>query len=303
MTARLLAGLLCAELACATPQTVSPPSFSVPFDFIRNQIVLDVRVRGGSSLRMLLDTAGAPSAVDLATADRIGLPIDRGATGVAEGVGADRVRMFASRLEDVELGGRSFGNLDAVALDLGSIAERFGQPIHGILGQGFLEGRIVQIDYPGRTLRFFTDEEAARHVAERRGRDIYVARLIVPPGEVGPLLEVHVDGTRVDATLDTGSSLGLELDPRLAEELDLARPSTDPDDRSVIGARGRADVGTARARVITLGTKRWENVAVTVRPMGDDLRRGNLGNALLRTLVVTVDDKSGTLRFTDPTTR
>jgi hypothetical protein len=120
MTVRFLLSLLCAELACAAPQTVSPGTFSVPFDFIRNQIVLDVRVRGGSSLRMLLDTAGAPSAVDLATADRIGLPIDRGATGVAEGVGADRVRMFASRLEDVELGGRSFGHLDAVALDLGS---------------------------------------------------------------------------------------------------------------------------------------------------------------------------------------
>ena len=37
------------------------------------------------------------------------------------------------------------------------MSERFGKPIHGVLGHSLLSGRIVQIDYPNRILRFYSE--------------------------------------------------------------------------------------------------------------------------------------------------
>jgi hypothetical protein len=47
----------------------------IPFDFVRNEIILQVKVDGKGPFNMMLDTGTDPSAVDLATAKELGLEL------------------------------------------------------------------------------------------------------------------------------------------------------------------------------------------------------------------------------------
>jgi len=59
---------------------------TVPFDFSRHAIGLDVTVKG-APLYMILDTGVDPSAIDLKRAEALGLPIQRDNAGEASGEG------------------------------------------------------------------------------------------------------------------------------------------------------------------------------------------------------------------------
>src|SRR6185369_12357626 len=47
----------------------------IPFDFYRNEIILQVKVNGKGPFNMMLDTGTDPSVIDLATAKDIGLKL------------------------------------------------------------------------------------------------------------------------------------------------------------------------------------------------------------------------------------
>src|SRR6266852_2201427 len=51
------------------------PSAEVPFEFLRNQIVVQVKIAGKGPFNMLFDTDTDPSAIDLATARELGLQV------------------------------------------------------------------------------------------------------------------------------------------------------------------------------------------------------------------------------------
>src|SRR5258708_14852279 len=56
-------------------QTRSAP-VEVPFEFVANQIIVQVKLAGKGPYSMLLDTNTDPSAIDLATARELGLKLD-----------------------------------------------------------------------------------------------------------------------------------------------------------------------------------------------------------------------------------
>jgi hypothetical protein len=208
---------------------------------MRRQIVLPVRIGARGPFYVLLDTAGSPSAVDLTTALELGFPVDTTLSGEASGVGEERVSIFAAELPTVEIGGAAFGDLDAVALDLSRISERMGRPILGILGYGLLEGRIVQIDYPGRTVRFFAEPP------ETQG---WRVPLVFLEDGFEPLVDVTVNGRPIRVTMDTGSSLALEVFPAGLERAGLESiASRAAGDTTAIGARGN---GILQHFVVTL---------------------------------------------------
>ena len=47
----------------------------VPFEFFRNEIIVQVKVNGVGPFNMMLDTGTNPSAIDLATAKDLGLKL------------------------------------------------------------------------------------------------------------------------------------------------------------------------------------------------------------------------------------
>jgi hypothetical protein len=301
---RLAVGLLAAALAsgCA-PDTPAPidTAHEVPFRFERNQILLEVELNGHGPYTVLLDTAGDPSAVDLATAREASLPLDTTAVGEASGVGGERVPIYLSGITGLAIGGRAFGDTDALAIDLSAISERLGEPLHGLLGHGFLEGRIVQIDYPARRVRFYDSSDAARQASRDRGEEVLVLPLEFRPGDIAPWFDVHVGSEPVRVTLDTGSSLGLELYAPATARLGLETLRDSAETGSVLGARGSAEIATTTLDSVRLGTHTVLEAPVAFSDRADEgEREGNLGNRLLNHFVLTLDYVADTLRFSLP---
>jgi hypothetical protein len=142
--------LVSSALSKAQTQT---PIAEVPFEFVHNQVVLQVKIGGAGPFNMLLDTDTDPSAIDLATARHLGLKLSgKGRQGT--GGGTDLNLAYETRLPLVEVGAVTARDVYAAAINLEKIGDRMGRPVHGVLGHSFLQGRIFQIDYPKRKVRF-----------------------------------------------------------------------------------------------------------------------------------------------------
>jgi predicted aspartyl protease len=285
--------------SCGPPATDA--ALEIPFRFEHNQVLVEVEVSGQGPFTMLLDTAGDPSAIDLATARGIGLAVDTTRVGEASGVGGQRVPIYPTSLTGLALGGRGFGDEEALALDLSSLSDRLGEPLHGILGYGFLRDRITQIDYVAGTVRFFDTPEEARSVSQVRGREVLVLPLELRPGDIAPWFDVHLNGGTVRVTLDTGSSLGLELYPAAAERLGLQELREQAEAGSVVGARGAAAIATTTIDSLRIGSHTIRDPELVFSDRNDQgPREGNLGNRILRHFVLTLDYVADTLRFAVP---
>jgi predicted aspartyl protease len=275
--------------ACSTGE--SPPAaegLSVPFDLVRNQIVMQVMIGDEGPFNMLLDTAVNPSAVDLATAEGAGLAVDRERSGEASGTGNDRVTVFATEITGLRIGGREFEPIQSLAVDMTALGERLGRPLHGVLGYSFLSTRAVRIDYPDRRVHIFDGpapsieaDDAFEMAMERDGTDV-----IVQP--------VYLDGHPLRVTLDTGSSLTLEVYGHAAERIGIDALKATADSGTVRGARGDATILTTTADSLRIGRHTATGVEITF-PERDRELDGNLGNGFLKDFVLTVDYVAGRL--------
>ena len=127
----------------------------MPFDFHRNEIIVRVEVNDRGPFDMMLDTWTDPSAIDLATAKEVGLKPDPvGHQGSGGGTSANLA--YETKLPLVEMGGLTARNVQALAIDLSKPSHRLGKPPHGMLGHSLLNGRVVQIDFPQRVVRFYS---------------------------------------------------------------------------------------------------------------------------------------------------
>jgi hypothetical protein len=148
--------LLTLACVCSSAQVKSSDRVvEVPFDFYRNEIILQVKVNGKGPFNMMLDTGTDPSVIDLATAKQLGvelIPLGTPATGG----GTDVNLPYGTELPLVDVGGLTVKNIEALCINLSKVGERLGKPLHGVLGHSLLNGRIVQIDYPKRVVRFYS---------------------------------------------------------------------------------------------------------------------------------------------------
>src|ERR1700716_3890355 len=107
-----------AELGYA--QSRSAP-VEVPFEFVANQIIVQVKIAGKGPYSMLLDTNTDPSAIDLGTARELGLRLDA-RSFPASGGGADANLVQLTRLSTVELETIIAKDVSAGAIDLSKLS-------------------------------------------------------------------------------------------------------------------------------------------------------------------------------------
>ena len=122
----------------------------MPFQYREGLLWLKVAVSGRSEpLNFLFDSGASVSALDLRTAQRLGLKL--GPRQAALGVNGP---CAAYRLDHLQAaaGGIALPT-SAVAIDLRAFAERCHQPVEGILGADVFRGRIVQIDFAAGRVR------------------------------------------------------------------------------------------------------------------------------------------------------
>src|SRR5580765_3811782 len=117
LTALLAAIVILAAAVPVHPQAGSPIA-EVAFEFLHNQVVLQVELGGPDPFNMLLDTNTDPSAIDLAIARQLGLKLSgKGKQGT--GGGSDVNLAYETKLPLVKVGALTARDVDAAAINLG----------------------------------------------------------------------------------------------------------------------------------------------------------------------------------------
>ncbi len=260
----------------------------VPFRFDHNEILVQVRIGRHEPVLMMLDTNTDPSTVHLSFAQSREFKL-REVHGEITGGGSDRPKFYLTRLERVELGSLPARDLQAVAIDLSQIQSRLGIQVQGVLGNNFLAGRVVQIDYPAKVLRFYRSSSALP--IAKTGQSVFPFRY----GSDGNLVidGVAINGRKVRATLDTGSDGTFALTPTAVEALGLTEAASHGRAETSVGYKGAAQHTRGNVDRIALGPIEVASPEVVFwgKGGGRDQRPWELsiGNAFLKDYVVTLD--------------
>lgn len=300
MKSRFMKALIFALGLGACSAEPDAPYTEVPFDDHRDQVILTATINGQGPYNLLLDTGVDPAGIDLAVAEATGLPVDRGDENEAEGVGSDRVAIYPAMVEGMQLAGLDIASFPAAAMDLTQLGERLGKPLHGILGYAFLQGRMVEIDYPAGTVRLWHEEGYDRCGAGQA--DCFEVPLVPASGtDMIPLLRsVNVGGAYLDISLDTGSSGGLDLNPDTLDARDGDYAIEEGREVRVTGARGDDFRAVGEVPQVGFGPFELHDIEAlfeTRRFSTGSYRQGNMGNEVFQHFRIIFDYANSRIVF------
>jgi predicted aspartyl protease len=285
--------LLFVVASCAHAQNAKDPA-EIPFEFLHNQIVVQVRVNGKGPFNMLIDTDTDPSAIDAATAKELGLQIGTNGTP-ASGGGTGANIVYPTRLGTVEIGAISARDVAAVTIDLTKFGGRIGKPIHGVLGFSFLKDRIVQIDYVNSKIRFFSVSPYPRIELAPNTVNTIALSFRREDGDV-IIDSVFINNEKMRATLDTGSSGTFTLTPEAVAVLKPNDQAQDGGTRQSIGYNGMYQTESGVLKTVRLGRYSAESMPAEfwLPNTGHDKKKFqvNIGNGFFQDFLVTFDFKS-----------
>lgn len=279
---------ICSQLSLRGQTPVS----EIPFDFYHDEIVLHVTINGQGPFVMLLDTDTDPSSIDLGKARILGLKLDP-VPGQATGGGSDKNAVYLTILPAIDVNGFTAAHIDTLALDLSKLSQRLGRPLDGILGNSFLSGRIVQIDYAKQLVRFF--DASPGQITNRENTNRHVVVPFRYDDDDGSLIidDVQVNGKNVRAAIDTGSNGTFSLTPAATKDLGLEEQATKGKPASSVGYNGKAQNTRGHLNRITIATLTVDSPDVVF--FGTNTGRDhkpwglNIGNAFLKGFLVTID--------------
>jgi predicted aspartyl protease len=258
------AGFALVLLATVAPPTKAQPQrppVEVPFEFVHNQIVVQVKIGGKGPFSMLVDTNTDPSAIDEKTARELGLSI--GSSGApASGAGTEVNTTFPTMFPSVELGSITAKQVPAATIDMSKISARAERPIAGVLGYSFLKDRIVQIDYGKLKLRFFPESPFPRIQMAPNTVNTIAMTFRREEGDV-IVDSVFVNNEKMRATLDTGSSGSFSLTPEAVALLGLDDDASDGTTESAVGYNGQYEHKTGILKSVRMGRYSAEGVQAT----------------------------------------
>lgn len=270
---------------------------AVPFELVRNVVLVPARVDGRGPYLAMIDTGTAPSAIDPALAKELGVKL--GESGAIDGAGTQSVMASETTVPEVVIGSAAARNVEALATDsVTTIARALDRPVRLILGKSFLDRRITRIDFPRRVIEFPRAPPAATPTSADRA----VLRFRYDDDVM--LEDVRIDGKPVRAILDTGSNGSIKLTPEAVRRLGFeAKASAGRTSRST-GFRGSYAIREGKVGSLDLGTIHVDAPEAVFWPpgTGHDGKpwEANIGNALLADFVVTVDAANGILVIERP---
>ncbi len=275
-------------------------ALQVPFDFVHNEILVQAKIGGKGPFPMILDTDTDPSAVDLSFAKANDLKL-RKVVGDVSGGGSEHPQVYLAKLPAVELGPSPARDLQAIAIDLSQIRNRLGKDIEGVLGNNFLSGRVVQIDYPKGILHFYRSSIVSMKTMSSRATLPFKFDKNDGCNIVDGFI---INGKRIAATIDTGSDGTFKLTPAAVVDLGLKEDANKGKSEISIGYRGTAQNTTGKVDVISVGsiTINGPDVVFWGKGTGRDHKPWglNVGNAFLKDYIVTIDYKKNLIALEKP---
>jgi predicted aspartyl protease len=166
---------------------------------------------------------------------------------------------------------------------------------YALLGGEFLEEFVVEIDFPGRRVRFLDPERyAVPESATAEGERVLPMRVQAKR----PFVDIELGSRRVSVLLDTGAPMGLLVSGSAAGKLGIDWRSL-PDFGRVGTVVGPADVRLHEAADFRFGGFEFAPMPVVVAPRGAYNLGGNTDSALgfdvLQQFVVRLDYARGRL--------
>jgi predicted aspartyl protease len=295
--------LLCGGTQIALCQNRSAHSapVEVPFEFVHNQIIVTVKIGGKGPYKMLVDTDTDPSAIDLSTAKELGLGLDSKSYS-ATGGGTSPQTIQLTRLPSVELGTILAKDVAAVAVDLKRVSAKLERPLHGVLGYSFLKDRIVQIDYAESKLRFFAESP----YAGIQNQPNTVNKIAMPfRYDDGVIIDsVFINGQKLKAALDTGSSGTFALTPEASAILGLDDQAQEGTAEKSLGYNGEYDGRSGVLKSVRLGRLSIESAPASfwLAGAGHDKAKFqvNIGNGFFKDYLMTFDFRGKMVVFEKP---
>lgn len=172
----------------------------LPLQLFNNHIIVVQGLLNGQPSKLVIDTGAHPTAVDSATAERLGLMSAEVRSGTLEVVGG-RVPAYFAILSDVDLGPIHVNSLPVAVTSLAWVRRQTGVDIDAVVGWDVLAKCTVQIDYRAKRISFGP--------VRMRG-----TRVPLVEDNGMPTVEASLDGAKVRLLLDTGGS-GIVLFPAL----------------------------------------------------------------------------------------
>lgn len=277
------------DLSSAGPKK-SARSHKVDFNFVKNQIVLSVFIKGRGPFNMLLDTGVVPSAIDLKLAEELSLPLERENAGNAAGRGNDKIEVIPTKIKDLKINRKKYGDIEAVALNLEHLGKHLGMKLHGILGYSLLKDKIMRIDYQNKTVEFF----GSRKDLDKKIRgSAYREKFTFEDSDIIPVVRgVRINDQNFIASIDTGSSLNVEIYSHQLDRLKLGNIlDENKKGATIVGGRGKEEVFHSKVGLIRFGPNEFADQEVTISSVKnkDQTRMGNIGNQFLKNFVFSID--------------
>jgi len=245
MTRATIAAALAAIAFVPTAASAADAVLTVPFDFSRSAIGLDVIVKG-QPLYMILDTGVDPSAIDTRRADALDLPVDRHAGGEASGEGdATQAQIYPATIDGLSIRGQTFHAIDAAAMDMSTLSARYGRPLDGVLGFSFLADKIVLIDYPHSTFSILPSAADAVPLVRMCTRHFSVPLRSFEGDQIPIIPDFRFGTATAPISLDTGSSKGITLYQGAFDLPGLRAALTEKGEVVATGARGNTTMKTS----------------------------------------------------------
>jgi predicted aspartyl protease len=264
-------------------------SVEVPFEVVRNLMVIPVSINGSRPLRFVLDTGAQGTFLQNAEiADSLNLKIV-GKVAV-RGVGSGP-RREASRAEGVNfnIGGIELSNGDLVVFPPPP-GPQYMSDHDGAIGRMVFATLVVEVDWEKRVIRFY-DPSKYKYT----GTGAVLPLTFDEGGRPYTIASVAVTGEKsvpVKLVVDTGASHALSLDVGSNPEIKLPEGAV----KAVLGrgASGEVTGYTGRSKRLQIGGQMLENVPTTFPDAASGMpgaggRQGNLGAGVLRRFKVIYD--------------
>lgn len=261
----------------------------MPMQDFGGRPVVQVAVNGRPQL-FIFDTGAQGSAIDSAVAAEAGLPVVGQALVGSPGTGPTRTPLV--RADHFQVGGVEVA-LDMPVINLRGMTRGAPNAPTGVLSAALFGEHLLTLDYPAHRVRV-----DAGSLGEPDGRNVLSLGL----GGRLPTVPVVVGERTVVVNIDTGSPGGLSLPLALADSLPLHAPPT----RGPTVRRIGGEIATYSARLngsLRLGPLVVENPEITFLevPAGS-AALGNVGQAFLSRLAITLDRAHGRVRLELPET-
>lgn len=266
---------------------------SIPFRFVNNFIILQVRLYGIVPAQLIFDT-GAEHVIIFKReyTDVLGVEYDKRIPIIGSDL-SRKIYALITRNALVEIGNLAPRPYDLLILEENyfNLEELIGTPVDGLIGGGFFKNLIVQIDYRSQRMTLHDPE----HFQKPHG----FVRLPVRIKTNKPYVDAEAslqDGTvvQVDLLVDTGAGVPLLLHNNSHPSLKL--PEQYIRGRLGMGLGGYLEGYIGRINKLSIGKIDFSGVLTSFQDINEEwlvdrdrFRNGILGNQLLSRFNVFFD--------------